>query len=126
MIVLDTHVLIWLNDDAGRLSNAAYEAIRREGELGISAISLWEVSMLLQYGRIELSLPLETWLEKACSQPKIRLLPISVAVAARTARLEMHGDPADRLIVASTLVHQCGLVTRDENIQNTKIVRTIW
>jgi len=126
MIVLDTHALIWLNDDAGRLSNAACEAIRREGELGVSAISLWEVSMLWQYGRIEFGLPLETWLEKACSQPKIRLLSISVAVAARTAQLELHGDPADRLIVASALVHQCALVTRDENIQNAKIVRTIW
>ena len=126
MIVLDTHALIWLNDDAGRLSDFAREAIRREEELGISAISLWEVSMLLQYGRIELSLPLEIWLEKACSQPKIRLLPISVAIAVRTARLEMHGDPADRLIVASALVHQCALVTRDENIQKAKIVMTIW
>ena len=126
MIVLDTHALIWLNDDAGRLSNAACEAIQSEGELGVSVISLWEVSMLWQYGRIELDLPLETWLEKACSQPKVRLLSISVAVAARTARLELHGDPADRLIVASALVHQCALITRDENIQNAKIVRTIW
>jgi len=126
MIVLDTHILIWLNDDAVRLSNAAREAVRMEDELGVSAISLWEVSMLQQYGRIELGLPLETWLEKACSQPKIRILPISVAVATRTTRLEMHGDPADRLIVASALVHQCALVTKDENIQNTKIVRTIW
>jgi len=82
--------------------------------------------MLYQYGRIELNVPLETWLEKVCSQPKIRILPISVTIAACTARLEMHGDPADRLIVASALVHKCALVTRDENIQNTKIVRTIW
>ena len=126
MIVLDTHVLIWLNDDAGRLSSAAREAIRHEEELGVSAISLWEVSMLYQYGRIELGLPLETWLEKACCQPKIRILPISVTIAANTARLEMHGDPADRLIVASALVHKCALVTRDENIQNAKIVMTIW
>jgi len=126
MIFLDTHALIWLNDDAERLSNVAREAIRREDALGVSAISLWEVSMLWQYGRIEIGLPLETWLEKAFSQPKIRLIPISVAVAARTVRLEMHGDPADRLIVASALVHQCALVTRDENIQNAKIVRTIW
>jgi len=126
MIVLDTHALIWLNDDAGRLSDTAREAIRRDDEVGISAISLWEVSMLWQYGRIELSMSLEMWLEKACLQPKIRILPITVAIATRTARLEMHGDPADRLIVASALVHHCALVTRDENIQNAKIVRTIW
>jgi len=82
--------------------------------------------MLWQYGRIELNMSLEIWLEKACLQPKIRILPITVAVATSTTRLQMHGDPADRLIVASALVHHCALVTRDENIQNAKIVRTIW
>jgi len=126
VIILDTHVWIWLNADAGRLSNTAHEAIQREQELGISAISLWEVAMLSQYGRIELNRPLETWLEKACSQSKIRLIPITVAVAAHTARLNMHGDPADRLIVASVLVHKCTLATADENIRNARIVQTIW
>ena len=51
MIVLDTHAWIWLNDDTGRLSSEAGEAIQRERVLGVSAISLWEVAMLSQYGR---------------------------------------------------------------------------
>ena len=51
MIILDTHALIWLNDDAGRLSNVAREAIRREEAVGVSAISLWEVSIFIDKGK---------------------------------------------------------------------------
>ena len=126
MIVLDTHALVWLNGEVWRLSASAHEAIRRERELGVSPISLWEVSMLWQYGRLKLDLPLEAWLERACAQPKIRLLPITAAIAARTARLDIHGDPSDRIIVATALIHQCKLMTVDKTITDAKVVETIW
>ena len=126
MIVLDTHTWVWLNDDTTRLSAEAGNAIQQERTLGVSPISMWEIAMLWQYERLELALPLEAWLEKACAQPKIRLLPITTAIAARLAQLEMHGDPADRIIVATALVHQCKLVTRDDNITVGKLVETIW
>ena len=126
MIVLDTHAWIWLNDDGKRLSAIAHEAIQRERVLGVSPISLWEVAMLSERGRVELNRPLEAWLERACVQPKIRILPITAAVAARTEHLAMHGDPADRIIVATALVHQCALVSRDENITEANIVKAIW
>ncbi len=126
MIVLDTHAWIWLNDDAKRLSDGARKAIRRESELGVSTFSLWEVAMLCQYGRIKLDRPLQAWLEKACSLTGIRILPLTIPVVARVAQLNIHGDPADRVIVASALVHQCALVTRDESIQESGVVKTIW
>ena len=126
MIVLDTHAWIWLNDDDKRLSTTAREAIRREDFLGVSSISLWEVSMLWERGRVELNRPLEAWLERACAQAKVRLLPITVGIGARTANLKIHGDPADRLIVATALIHQCKLVTVDENITDAKVVDVIW
>ena len=126
MIVLDTHTLVWLNGETWNLSGTACDTIRKEEALGVSPISLWEVAMLWQYGRIELDLPPEIWLEKACSQPKIRLLPITPAIAARTASLEMHGDPADRIIVATALEHRCSLLTVDKKIKKTELVETVW
>jgi len=126
VIILDTHAWIWLNGDTRRLSAAARETIRQENILGVSPISLWEVAMLWERGRVELDRSLEAWLEKACAQPKIRLLPITTAVAVRTANLIMHGDPADRIIVATALTYQCALVTVDGNIHDANIVKAVW
>ena len=126
MIVLDTHTWIWLNDDAKRLSKDAHKAIRQESELGVSAFSLWEVAMLCQCGRIKLDRPLQAWLENACSLTGIRILPLTIPIATRVAQLNIHGDPADRVIVATALVHKCRLVTIDENIQESALVETVW
>jgi len=82
--------------------------------------------MLESKGRIRLPQPLLTWLRKACAQPDLRLLPITPEIAAIGATLPVHGDPADRLIMATAKHHACPLVTVDENITDAKIVETIW
>ena len=113
MIVLDTHILLWLHIEKQKVPNEVFTEVERKIDLGISAISLWEISMLYQKKRIELPCkPLE-WFNLTFSNPKFKLLPITPEIAAISGTLEMHGDPADRIIAASSIFHKCPLATVD-------------
>jgi PIN domain nuclease of toxin-antitoxin system len=91
LIILDTHILIWQTELLkGRIPSKMLDAIDAEPVLGVSAISLWEIAMLEEKGRITLSKPLLPWLRVALAAPKIKLLPITPEVAARSGRLPMH------------------------------------
>lgn len=126
MIVLDTHVLIWLNDSPEKIPVKARKAIGASTELGIAAISLWEVAMLTHRGKIELTLPVQDWLEVALSPPKLYLLPLTPKIAQQSVEMELHGDPADRLIVATAIVHHAKLITADKQIASSGLVEAIW
>ena len=126
MILLDTNAWIWMNFNSPRLSRAARKAILEADTLSIATISLWEVGMLVSKGRINLPLPLLEWLVGACALSSLRILPITPEIAAASASLPIHGDPADRLIVATAMQSACPLVTADENIQKARAVETIW
>lgn len=83
--------------------------------------------MLAEKGRIELDRPAPRWLEDAlASSGTLLLLPIDPAVAALAARLPLHGDPADRLLVATTIKADAELVTKDHQIRTSRLVVTIW
>jgi PIN domain nuclease of toxin-antitoxin system len=105
--VLDTHVWIWVVEgDRTALSASAIEAIERAargGGVRVSAISVWEVAMLEAKGRISLSRPVDDWVEAALRVPGVRLLPLSPEIAMESTRLpgSPHGDPADRMLMAS-------------------------
>ena len=112
MILLDTHVLIWwANGDRQRLSATALAAIGAAIEsadkpggapgLLVSAISCWEVAMLVNRGRLALSLDVERWLALLASHPAVRLLALDPTVAVAATRLPepFHADPADRFLV---------------------------
>jgi PIN domain nuclease of toxin-antitoxin system len=91
LIILDTHIFIWQTEKhTERIPAKIQAALSAEPVLGIAAISLWEVAMLEEKGRIKLSMPVLPWLLKALSEPKIKLLPITPEVAARSGRLPMH------------------------------------
>ena len=116
MIILDTHFWFWWLLESPKLSTQSAEAIAINTEIGISAISCWELAMLLSKNRIMLSMDVQIWLNLALQHPKVILLPLSPEIAVLSTRLpgEFHGDPADRLIVASSLVHKVSLVSKDE------------
>ena len=84
--------------------------------------------MLVSKGRIGLSLDVEVWMDLAIARPKVRLIPLTPGIAALSTRLpgDFHGDPADRLIVASSLVMNAPLVTRDEKITDWGFVTVCW
>ena len=128
LIVLDTHVWIWWVDHAGRLSATAKRAIDHASRIGISAISLWEVGSLTERGRIRTSRSTLEWLEAGLSLPRVELLPLTPAIAATAARIggAISGDPADRLIAATSLEMKAPLVTKDQRLHGLPQLEVIW
>jgi PIN domain nuclease of toxin-antitoxin system len=122
LTVLDTHVWIWMVEgDRTALSAPAIEAIEtaaRGGAVRVSAISVWEVAMLEAKGRISLSRPLDDWIQAALHAPGIRLLPLTPEIAIESTRLPgaPHGDPADRMLMASARHLGGRLATCDRQI----------
>ena len=127
MIVLDTHAWIRVVSAPAKLGKEGRLALRRKTPLGVSAISCWELSMLSTRGRIELDRDPVTWMEDSFQSLGIELIPLTPAVAVLAAELQgLHGDPADRLIVATALAHGAALLTRDEKLRASDVVRTLW
>ena len=121
MILLDTHIWIWLVNGDKRLLQEYFEHTQEhEAEgLGISAISCWEVAKLVEGGKIILSLPVGDWLTQALTYPGVRLLDFSPQIAVESTQLPgvFHRDPADQIIVATARVYGCPLVTMDTKIR---------
>lgn len=129
MIVLDTHALIHATLAPERLGQRARDAIQAGASgagLALADISLWEVGMLVAKGRLDVGCELETFLRDALLVRRVRVLPITPEIAATACRLTLHGDPADRLIVATALQHGAALVTADARIADSGLVNTIW
>jgi len=132
LIVLDTHALVWWVNGDAQLSSPAKSAIEdaltKGDQVLVSAISAWELAMLVQRGRIDLAMGLDEWLSAVASIDGVSLVAISAQVAAQAANLpgEFHNDPADRMIVALAREHNVALVTADQRIQSYPHVRWIW
>lgn len=133
MIVLDTHVLVWWVNGDSHLSENARAAIEHEqkaenGLILISAISAWEVAMLIEKGRLALSMSVDDWLDVVAEIESVRFMPLDVAVGVQATRLpgDFHKDPADRMIVSLARHLNAPLVTADEKIRAYKHVRSIW
>lgn len=131
MILLDTHALVWYLDNPEKLSQKGRKAIdtglRNEGA-GIADITLWEIAMLVHKGRLTFDRDVEQWLADLSQLPNFKKFRISPPIAALSAHLPgtFHGDPADRLIVATALNLGAPLVTRDGQIRDYPHVETIW
>ncbi|MFN7714301.1 MAG: type II toxin-antitoxin system VapC family toxin [Pseudanabaenaceae cyanobacterium] len=128
VIILDTHVWLWWMNESDKISTNALQAINNTDLIGIPAISCWEIAMLVAKSRIGLSMDVQIWLDLALQHQKIQLLPLTPEIAVCSTRLprEFHGDPSDRLIVASSLVHRAPLVSKDEKIQQCTYLQVIW
>lgn len=121
MLVLDTHVWVWLVAGDTTLSPEARRAIEQaaaDGAVLVPAIAVWEVAMLEARGRLVLGQPVLQWVEQALSAPGLDLAPFSPDVAVESVQLPapFHDDPADRMIVATARVAGATLVTRDRQI----------
>jgi len=130
VILLDTHVVIWLALEPARISRrarAAIEETRQRGEgLAISDITLLEIAATESKGRIKLNASLETFLSEV--ETRFVVLPITGRVCARAMALPASypKDPADRVIGATAMVEGVPLVTADEDIRRSRALRTIW
>lgn len=131
MIVLDTHVWLWWISNPENLSTRAGQAIDQaiiEKGIIISSISTWEIALLVDKGRLELSVDLRDWVRKTEDLPFVRFMPVDNTISLRSVTLpgQFHLDPADRIITATAMTMGLPLITRDDKIINYPHVRTIW
>jgi PIN domain nuclease of toxin-antitoxin system len=130
VILVDTHVVVWLAFRQDQLSRKAREAIddarKNEDGLAISGITLLELATLASKGRLHLNATLESFLQEV--ESRFVVLPISARACARTAELPAAypKDPADRVIGATALVEGIALLTADREIRRSKALHTIW
>ena len=118
MILLDTHVLVWLDQDNPKLGPRCRTAIDEalaEDDLAVSAISFWEVAMLVAKQRLAIAIALGRW-RRDLIAGGIRELPLDGRVGLLAADLELHRDPADRFVVATATINEATLATADQRL----------
>ena len=120
-LLLDTHVLVWLLEGSSKISEAVHNQIQEaasEDQLGISAITPWEIAMLVAKGRLRLAKDVGEWLDAALALPGMRLIPLSPAIAVASTRLPVptHADAADCILIATARNLDAALVTADQRI----------
>jgi PIN domain nuclease of toxin-antitoxin system len=116
VILLDTHVAVWvLRDDPalGRKARSVTTAALGDGQLTISAISFWEIALLIAKGRLR-SLDDASRIRVLTAQAGIREIPLTGDIAILAVELDLHGDPADRFIAATAVAQDATLMTADE------------
>jgi PIN domain nuclease of toxin-antitoxin system len=122
-LLLDTHILLWLDNGDRKLSEPTRRAIedaRRDGaRILLSAVSVWEISMLVEKGSLELDVAVERWVERVLDQSGLEAVPLDHVAASRAYALHdlEHRDPADRLLIGTAIVLGCPLVTYDDRIR---------
>lgn len=130
MILLDTHVMVWLLTDPERLSATVREAIllaRATREpIAYSPVSLYEIAYAVQRKRLHLTRTTKDFI--AAIEGRLVEIPLSSAIARCAAELPSHfrRDPMDRIITASAIVTECALITRDERVRRANVCTTLW
>lgn len=117
-LLLDTHILLWSMLEPERLGEKTAEILESiDNELWLSPISLWEVNVLAEKGRIELDNEPGKWLKTALRQLPVREAPLNFNIAIESRYITVsHQDPADRFIAATAKVYDLILVTADQNL----------
>jgi PIN domain nuclease of toxin-antitoxin system len=131
MILLDTHVLVWMVSDSSRLSRNAARELRKaeqKGEMAIASITLWELALLYQHGRLRTSGSIESAIRTIVDKSQVQVIEVTPEIAALTTTFpeQYPKDPGDRLIGATARAYGMTLVTQDERILGSPLIRTIW
>lgn len=125
MIVLDTHIWVqWIINGDPALSEKIVSAMTIDPEWAVSSISCFEVSLLVKRGKLQLPLPVEDWIKEGLENSGIDSLPVTCDIMHKAAMLsEIHRDPADRIIIATTLTYDAKLASIDSVFPDYKELR---
>jgi len=128
LLLLDTHIWIWWLAEPSRLSLRARgeidKAIKSAG-ICIATISTWEIAMLVKKSRLELNTDVKNWIRRTEDLSFVSFIPLNNQIALESVNLDLHKDPADRIIVATSLYLGAKLVTMDQKLIDFKGVETI-
>ena len=131
MILLDTHVLAWMVSDPPRLSRVAAREIQkgqRTRDCAVASVTLWELAMLFQRSKIRSTGTVENAIRSILDDTQVRVLDITPEIADLAVSFPegYPRDPVDRLIGATARAYGLTLITQDERIRESPLVRTIW
>lgn len=131
MIILDTHIWLWWLYEPGKLSARSQTLITQEEQqkgLRVSAISVWEIDIKVEQGKLALPLEINEWYEQASTYPGLLIEPVIPEDVIASTQLpgSFHKDPADRIIVAFARRLGCLLITCDAKILAYPCVKTVW
>jgi PIN domain nuclease of toxin-antitoxin system len=121
-LLLDTHIALWLDSGDDRLRLPTRSLIdgcwQNGGTIFLSAVTAWEIALLVDTGRIDLDVPIEAWVDRFVQRPGVEAVPLGHGPASRAYQLHHleDRDPADRLLIATAVELACPLVTYDERI----------
>jgi PIN domain nuclease of toxin-antitoxin system len=129
-VILDTHVWVWwllADSPLPDRERQALDGIATDKGIYLPAICLWEVQMLHHKKRLKLPVPFPTWLRRAASTDMLTILPLNAdaVIAVDGLPASFHGDPADRMIVATARAHDLALATHDAAIRKSRLVK-LW
>jgi PIN domain nuclease of toxin-antitoxin system len=127
-VLLDTHVVHWWSAEPDRLSRAATRIIDGSDELAVSAVTWYELAWMAQHERIELSIPIRTWLDDLARDVRTAGITPAIADTAVSLPTSFSGDPADRIIYATAVEQGWRLVTKDRVLRKHGHRRdiTVW
>jgi PIN domain nuclease of toxin-antitoxin system len=131
VILLDTHVILILVSNPDHLSKSATRAIRRAetaGGVAIASITLWEIALLIHDRRVVVEGSTESFLRQIAGRPDLSVLELTPEIAGLAYQFppDFPYDPADRIIAATARAHGLPLVTKDQRMQDSQLLRTIW
>jgi PIN domain nuclease of toxin-antitoxin system len=130
LILVDTHVWLWWLLGSSQLptrERTALDRLATRGAVRLAAVSLWEAQMLHAKGRLTLDRAFDVWIREAAASDVVEIVPLDVEVVIALAGLPatFHGDPADRLIVATARAQRVPLATHDRAVRRSRLV-TLW
>ncbi len=121
LVLLDTHILIWLRSGNSRLKPPIIKLVEscfREGKLCLSPISAWEIGVLVSKHRLDLGQSPNAWIKDFARKFNVSVLEFTSEIAINSSFLpgEVHGDPADRILIATAIAYSAAILTADKNI----------
>lgn len=125
MYLLDTHTLLWYLRDSSEISSLARQTISNANYVAISIASLWEIAIKRSIGKLQISVGPAS-LESLCMERDITVLPIGTDALEMIQKLpNIHGDPFDRILIATAQTKGLTIITRDKTIPKYP-VKTLW